>query len=133
MPPHSALSSQVASLTERDEPFSNDDFATNLGEYRVRIDKHHRLIMPHELIRDLDPPEGMVQLLFDDDFKLIINNPDLDESDYDTDIILAQIDKKSRILLPGEIWKSLRDKQPLTGSYDELKQNIILIGVEKSE
>ena len=121
------------SLTERDEPFSKDDFATNLGEYRVRIDKHHRLIMPHELIRGLDPPEGMVQLLFDDDSKLTISNADLDESDHDTDIILAQIDKKSRILLPGEIWKSLKDKQPLTGSYDEFEQNIILIGVDKSE
>lgn len=120
-------------LTERDEPFSYDDFASSLGEYVVRIDKLHRLVIPHELLRELNPPEGMVQLDLVDDFKLVIRNADVGESDHESDLLLAQVDSKNRILLPRDMWKSMKKLQRLTGSFDESKRMIILEGGSKSE
>ncbi|MHA2226119.1 MAG: ABC transporter ATP-binding protein [Candidatus Hodarchaeales archaeon] len=120
-------------LTERDEPFSYDDFASRLGEYVVRIDKLHRLIIPQELLRELDTPEGMVQLSLTDKSDLFIINADLEDNSHDSDLILAQIDNKNRILVPRDIWRALKDKQPLTGSFDDSKHALFLRGGSKSE
>lgn len=120
-------------LTERDGSFSYDDFASRLGEYIVRIDKHHRLVIPYELLRELSAPEGMVQLSLTDNSELFIINAELEDSDHDSDLILAQIDRKNRILLPRDIWKVLKDKQPLTGSFDESSQTVLLKGGSKSD
>ncbi len=113
-------------LAERDEAFSYNDFASSLGEYKIRLDKHHRLLMPQQLMKELSPPEGIVQLFLEDNSKLIITNATPDASDDELDITLAQVDIKNRILLPRDIWKSLKDKQPLTGSFDGTQQRVIL-------
>ncbi|MHA1995280.1 MAG: ABC transporter ATP-binding protein [Candidatus Hodarchaeales archaeon] len=120
-------------LAERDEPFTYDDFASRLGEYKVRIDKHHRLVIPLELLREINPPEGMVQLSMVDNNKLIITNADLDASDDELDLTLAQVDGKNRVLLPREIWKSMKNSQPLIGLFDETNQRIILEGGSKND
>lgn len=121
-------------LAERDEAFSYDDFASSLGEYKLRIDKHHRLLMPQQLLQDLSPPEGIVQLNLVEYSKLIISNPAPElEDDDNSDIVLAQVDMKNRILLPRDIWKSIKDIQPLTGSFDESKNRVLLEGGTKNE
>jgi putative ABC transport system ATP-binding protein len=120
-------------IAERDEAFSYNDFASSLGEYKIRFDKHHRLLMPQQLLQELSPPEGIVQLFLEDNSKLIVTNAPPDANDDESDINLAQVDMKNRILLPRDIWKSLKDKQPLSGSFDATQQNVVLEGGSKND
>jgi putative ABC transport system ATP-binding protein len=120
-------------IAERDEVFSYNDFASTLGEYKVRLDKHHRLLMPQQLLQELSLPEGIVQLFLEDNSKLIITHATPETSDDESDVNLAQVDIKNRILLPRDIWKALKDKQPLTGSFDDTQQRVVLEGGTKND
>ncbi len=118
-------------IVEREDSFSYDDFTSNLGEYKIRLDRYRRLILPQQLLLELSPQESIVQLYLVDNSKLIISNAVFGSDNDDSEIFLSQIDTKNRILLPREIWKSIKDKQPFTGSFDEPKNRIIIKGGQK--
>lgn len=108
-------------LNERDKPFSYDDFASSVGEYIVHIDKLNRLLIPHDMIREFKPEEGLVGLTLSDDKanpNLIISK-NVEEADN-----VAQIDQNFRILLPKSFRNIFRDK--LLGWIEYETEEIIL-------
>ncbi|MHA1973914.1 MAG: ABC transporter ATP-binding protein [Candidatus Hodarchaeales archaeon] len=111
-------------LQEREEPFSYDDFSSVLGEFVIKIDKFSRLVLPHDLVRDLNPSENMVgiQLVTNDPLELVITN-DIE----DKDIEISQLDSMNRILLPKDLMKQMKlTKKPLIGVFDEENNHIII-------
>jgi putative ABC transport system ATP-binding protein len=111
-------------LNEREKAFSYDDFATSFGSYVIHIDKLHRLMMPNDLIRELNPAEGLVsiQLASSDPPELIIS---LDINQDDVDSVVAQVDQNNKILLPRKFWNLFQDR--LIATFDpEVETQIIL-------
>jgi ABC-type lipoprotein export system ATPase subunit/bifunctional DNA-binding transcriptional regulator/antitoxin component of YhaV-PrlF toxin-antitoxin module len=113
-------------LENRDTPFSYDDFSSILGEYVVQIDKTYRILVPYDLLNDLGPKESMVALsAIDDNSKLQILVAESVDEELLTDMALAQVDAKGRILLPKDLRNIFKSKL-LTGRFDQEAKRIIL-------
>lgn len=119
-------------LEQRDVPFSYDDFSSNLGEFVVQIDKIFRLLLPFDLLHELDPKESMVALsAIDDNSKIQIVDAELIEEEL-SEMSLAQVDKKGRILIPKELRGIFKNKL-LTGTFDHDATRIVLERRDKND
>lgn len=113
-------------LDERVHAFSYDDFANQLDEYIVIVDKMSRMQIPIELLRELPVKDGLYELrLSEDETKIIISDVSSDDIDEDSGRFLVQVDPKSRILLPSQVKKKFSTHR-LTGKYDSGNKEIIL-------
>ncbi|MHA1304962.1 MAG: ABC transporter ATP-binding protein [Candidatus Heimdallarchaeaceae archaeon] len=113
-------------IEERDTPFSYADFPSSHGEYVVNIDRAHRLLVPHDLLQELDPSEGIVEISAVDSNTIKITKPDMDgEEDEDSNLFISQVDLKGRILLPRELRMTFKGSK-FSALFDEDEECIIL-------
>ncbi|MHA2032695.1 MAG: ABC transporter ATP-binding protein [Candidatus Kariarchaeaceae archaeon] len=117
-------------LTEREKAFSYDDFASTLGAYVVHIDRINRLMMPHDLIRQLNPSEGLVNmhLTSSDPPELVIS---IDIQQKNTNSVIAQIDQNNKILLPSKFWNLFQDR--LVATFDPEVENQVILRRSQNE
>ena len=113
-------------MEQRDEPFSYEDFSSNLGEFVVQIDKTFRLLIPFDLLNELKPKESMVALsASEDNLKLQIMDVESVKEEKFSEMDIAQVDAKGRILLPKEL-RTIFNSKMLTGTFDQETRKIIL-------